>query len=351
MNIKKEKFGKINNDEIYEYTLSNSNKLSLSVITYGGIITKIMMSDRNGEEENITVNMKSLEEIIKARPFHGAIIGPVSGRISNGEYFDEDQRIKLTKNEEGNTLHGGLKGLDTKLWDATTENNEESVSLILKTKLLDGEDGFPGDINVVVRYTLNKENEIQIRYEATTNKRTLFNPTNHVYFNLSGNQDTNIGSHDLFIDAEFYAPTHEDDTPTGELKNVENTDFDLRKGNKLKNIFQSEDFEIKSKGGFDHPFVLNQNNEIPAVILIEGKSGRSVELFTDSESVVVYTHNHEQEPVSENKNEKKLAIHSGITLETQQLPDAVNHKYFGSIWLNPKEPFKSTTTFKFNIID
>src|SRR5699024_3227997 len=152
--------------------------------------------------------------------FHGAIIGPVSGRISNGEYFDEDQKVELTKNEEGNTLHGGLKGLDTKLWDATTENNEESVSLILKTKLLDGEDGFPGDIDVVVGYTLNKENEIQIRYEATTNKRTLFNPTNHVYFNLSGNQDTNIGSHDLFIDAEFYAPTHEDDTPTGELKNV-----------------------------------------------------------------------------------------------------------------------------------
>lgn len=349
MNIQKELFGEIDSKEVYEYTLTNSNGFSVSIITYGGIITKILAPDRDGNFENITVNVNSLEEIVAARPFHGAIIGRVGGRISNAGYMDGDTKVNLTVIEKGNTLHGGLNGLDTKLWGATTEETTDSSTLVLKTKLLDGEDGFPGEMDIVVKYTVNKNNELEIKYEGKTTKRTIFNPTNHVYFNLTGDQKNTIDTHDLQIDADFYVPTEEDDTPTGELVSVKNTGYDLRQGNKLDNIFQSEDKNIQAKGGLDNPFVLNKEKDAPSVTLVESKSGRLLELFTESKSVVVYTHNHEQAP--ETEDAETIGVHSGLALETQQLPDAVNHEDFGSIWLDPEEIFTSKTAFKFSVID
>lgn len=349
MNIQKELFGEIDSKEVYEYTLTNSSEFSISVITYGGIITKIMAPDRDGNLENITVNVNSLEEIVAARPFHGAIIGRVGGRISNAGYMDGDTRVDLTVIEKGNTLHGGKNGLDTKLWDATIEETTDFVTLVLETKLQDGEDGFPGEMDIVVKYTLHEDNKIEINYEGKTTKRTIFNPTNHLYFNLTGDQKNTIDSHSLQINADYYGPTKEDDTPTGELVHVENTGYDLRQGNKLENVFQSEDENIQAKGGLDNPFVLNKEKDIPAVTLIESESGRSLELFTEAKAVVVYTHNHEQVP--ETENAESIKVHSGLALEAQQLPDAVNHEAFGSIWLDPEETFTSKSTFKFNVID
>lgn len=349
MNIQKELFGEIDSKEVYEYTLTNSNGFSISIITYGGIITKILAPDRERNFENITVNVNSLEEIVAARPFHGAIIGRVGGRISNAGYMDGDTKVYLTVIEKGNTLHGGSNGLDTKLWNATIEEETDSSTLILKTKLLDGEDGFPGEMDIVVKYTINENNELEISYEGKTTKRTIFNPTNHVYFNLTGDQKNTIDTHDLQIDADHYGPTKEDDTPTGELVSVKNTGYDLRQGNKLENIFQSEDKNIQEKGGLDNPFVLNKKKDAPSVTLVESKSGRLLEVFTESKAVVVYTHNHEQAP--ETEDAETIEVHSGLALETQQLPDAVNHEDFGSIWLDPEDTFSSKTTFKFSVID
>lgn len=349
MELRKEKFGVIQHQTIDEYTLINSNSLSLSVITYGGIITKINMLNKRGEIEEITTNMTTLDEIVKARPFHGAIVGPIAGRISKARYLDEENYIELEKNENDNTLHSGSKGLDTKIWEASTQKTDDELQLILTTTLADGESGFPGNVDVRVTYSLNEENEIVITYEADTDKRTIFNPTNHVYFNLSGNYENNIYTHDIELNSSHYAPLEDDNIPTGEIKSVTDTAFDLREGIQLGNVISSKEKEISSRNGLDHPFLIDHHSKNPIVRLSHNESGRVLEVETDCDAIVIYTHNHVQE--SETGADRLLGMHTGVTLETQQLPDAVNKSNFGSIWLEPEENFVSSTTFKFSFID
>ncbi len=343
MQIEKKRFGAVNGKEVFEYTLKNSNNYSISVITYGAILTKLMMPDKEGKVENITVNFTSLDEIVASRPFHGAIIGSVSGRISGASYKDGDAEVVLEQNENGNNLHSGFTGIDQHVWQATTEESDNQAALILKTVSSDGESGFPGDLEVKVTYTLNEQNEVGIAYEAQTNKRTLFNPTNHVYFNLNGDSDTLIHNHKLQVSSEQFAVLDEENIPTGELRAVKGTDFDLRQLRFLEEVLQSSDEQIKDRDGYDHPFVLNKAANRPAVVLKEEESGRVLKIKTDAEAVVIFTHNSEKVPVTE--NEKVLPVHAGITLETCALPDAVNQKNFGSIWLEPGKTFKSATVF------
>lgn len=347
MEINKEVYGELKGKEVYEYTLSNSNGYSLSVITYGGIITKLMMPDKEGNVENITVNFETLEEIAQSRPFHGAIIGPVSGRISGASYKDGNLEVLLDQNENGNNLHSGLTGIDQHIWNASTEEDDNQVSLILNTTSLDGESGFPGDLEVTVTYSLNEKNEVTISYEAKTNKRTLFNPTNHVYFNLNGSSEELIHNHELQVNSEKFAVLDDENIPTGELRAVDGTDFDLREFRSLADVLASEEEQIKDRTGYDHPFILSKDSNTPAVVLREESSGRVLKMKTDEDAVVIFSHNSEKVPVT--KNEQTLPVHSGITLETCALPDAVNQEGFGSVWLEPGETFQSTTVFSIEV--
>lgn len=347
MEITKEVFGELNGKEVLEYTLTNSKGYSLSVTNYGAIITKLMMPDKEGNAENITVNFETLDEIVASRPFHGAIIGPVSGRISGAAYKDGHLEILLEKNENGNNLHSGSTGIDQHIWNATTKEDGNQASLILNTVSLDGESGFPGDLEVTVTYSLNEKNEVALSYEAKTNKRTLFNPTNHVYFNLNGNSQELIHNHELQVNSEKFAVLDDENIPTGELRAVEGTDFDLRKSRSLEEVLNSKDDQIKARKGYDHPFVLNKEVESPAIILEEPNSGRVLELKTDESAIVIYTHNSEKAPVSDSEN--TLPIHAGITLETCALPNAVNQEGFGSVWLEPGETFHSTTVVSLKV--
>ena len=347
MEIKKEVFGILNNEEIYEYTLKNSHDLSLSVISYGGIITKIKMPDRNGIVEEVTINVDNLDEMVANRPFHGALIGPVTGRISKGQYFEGEKRIQLDQNEGENTLHSGENGLDNKVWKVETEEQDQQITLILRSQLKDGEGGFPGNVDVTIRYSLNEAGEVTIRYEATTDKTTLFNPTNHVYFNLNGNNKETIYNHEFQLESEHYAVLDVENLPTGELKSVDQTDFDFREAETLDCLLETTDKQITSRGGIDHPFVLNQDKLATAAKLYHPNSGRLLQMSTNSDAVVVYTHNHEQSLGEQ--VDQKLGKHSGIALETSLLPDAVNQEGFGSIWLKPNEKFSAETTYKFSI--
>ncbi len=347
MEIKKELFGELESTKVFEYTLANNNGYSLSVTTYGAIITKLMMPDKEGTIENITVNFETLDEIVQSRPFHGAIIGPVSGRISKASYQDGEKEIVLEKNENGNNLHSGFTGIDQHVWTATTKEEENQVSLILNTTSPDGESGFPGDIEVIVTYTLNEQNEVAISYEAKTNKRTLFNPTNHVYFNLNGHKQELIHNHKLKVNSDKFAVLDDENIPTGELREVDGTDFDLREFRTLSEVLASEEEQIKDRTGYDHPFVLNQDKNTPAVVLKEESSGRVLKMRTDEEAVVIFTHNSEKVPVTD--KETTLPVHAGITLETCALPDAVNQEGFGSVWLEPGETFQSTTVFSLEV--
>lgn len=347
MEIKKEVFGVFNNEEIYEYTLKNSHNLSLSVISYGGIITKIKMPDRKGMVEDVTINVETFDEIVRDRPFHGALIGPVTGRISNGQYFEGEKRIQLEQNEGKNTLHSGENGFDNKVWTVKVEKQAQKITLILRSKFKDGESGFPGNVDVTVYYSLNENDEITIRYEATTDQTTLFNPTNHVYFNLSGNNKEPIYNHELQLASDYYAVLDAQNLPTGELKSVGETAFDFREAKTFGFLLETTDEQITSRGGIDHPFVLNQEKTAKAAKLYHKESGRLLQLATTSDAVVLYTHNHEQS-LGE-LGDRKIEKHSGIALETSLLPDAVNHEGFGSIWLEPNEKFSAETTYTFSV--
>jgi aldose 1-epimerase len=347
MQVQKEIFGTLKNEDVFEYTLTNSNNVSLSVLTYGAIISKLQMPDKNGQVEDITMNVKTLGEMVETRPFHGAIIGRVSGRIANGEYTNGTKEVSLDQNEGENTLHGGHTGIDQHLWKAETEEYEDQTSLILTTVSPDGEGGFPGDVTVTVTYTLTEQNEVKLKYEATTNKRTLFNPTNHVYFNLNGDYNEPIYNHDIQVNSDKFAVLDDENIPTGELKDVDGTGFDMRTLTNVESVVKSADQQIVDRNGLDHPFVLNKEKDTPEAVLKEKDSGRVLKMKTDADAVVIFTHNSAQEPA--NEDEEILPVHGGITLETCVLPDAVNQENFGSIWLVPGEEFSSETTFTLSV--
>ncbi|MDN6730799.1 MAG: galactose mutarotase [Atopostipes suicloacalis] len=344
MEVNKRLKGYFEDEEVYEYTLKNKNNLSLSVVSYGGITTEIKMPDRKGKFEDITVHLDDLEEMIEDRPYHGAIIGPVAGRIRGGHYFDGEKKVQLDQNEGEKTLHGGSAGLDRKNWAVKVLEKEEEVTLLLTTIHKDLESGFPGNLSVSVSYTLNEANELIIGYEAVSDEKTIFSPTNHVYFNLAGEQKEPIYHHFLELASDYYVSITEDGLITGEVCKVEGTDYDFTEMKSLEFLPESQEKEIKEHDGLDHAFLLREKPEEAAAKIYHEKSGRMVEMYTDTEAVVVYTHNHEQ--VSQTKTIPK---HTGITLETSGIADAMAYEKFHSILLDKDEEFHSKTRFIFSL--
>ncbi|MFL2095389.1 aldose epimerase family protein [Marinilactibacillus psychrotolerans] len=349
MNITTNFFGMFQNQEVVEYTLSNSKGVSLSAIPYGAIVTKIVTPDKNGEKANITLNVESLEDMVAHRPFYGATIGRVAGRITDGQYIVEGQQIQLDVNEKGNQLHGGPAGLDTKLWKAKTKNEEDYASLIFSYKSLAGENGYPGNLEVEVEYRLTEKNEWKILYTAHTDATTLFNPTNHIYFNLTGNIKQPILDHKLQLFSSKFGMLGDRNLPTGVLKDSSGTAFDFSESKLVREAVLSDDPQIKLVSGLDHPFVLDQGDGAVQAILSEEKSGRQVILSTEESCVVIYTHNKEMDAFQIKGDPAKQ--YAGITLETQILPDAVNQSEFGDIVLHPDETYHSQTTYRFDVIE
>ncbi|WP_208559258.1 aldose epimerase family protein [Marinilactibacillus kalidii] len=342
-------FGLYLNQEITEYTVTNKNGVALSAIPYGAIVTKIVTPDKSGQEADITLNVETLEDMIAHRPFYGATIGRVAGRITDGQYKIEGKQVQLEVNEKGNQLHGGPAGLDTKLFKVETKETAEAISLLFTYKSLDGEEGFPGNLTVTVEYQLNEQNEWTIRYTANTDQTTLFNPTNHIYFNLTGDIKKPIVTHTLQLASTKHGTLGERNLPTGELVSSIGTSFDFSKPKLLKEAILSDEPQISSLSGLDHPFVLENRGSEPQAILTNQESGRKVEMHTDENSVVIYTHNAEMDAFSIQGEPARQ--YAGITLETQALPDAVNHDGFGNIVLQPNETYQSETVYRFGLIE
>lgn len=348
MEIKTKLFGMFQNQEVTEYTLVNSNGLSLSAIPYGAIVTKIVTPDKNGEKANITLNVETLEDMVAHRPFYGATIGRVAGRITDGQYTVDGQEVQLDVNEKGNQLHGGPTGLDTKLWQAETKREADHASIIFTYKSLAGEDGYPGTLDVQVEYRLTDDNEWMILYTAKTDKTTLFNPTNHIYFNLTGDIKQPILDHTLQLASSKHGILGDRNLPTGSLEDSFGTAFDFSKPKLVREAVLSDDPQIKPLSGLDHPFVLDQKDKAVQAILSEEKSGRQVTMSTEENSVVIFTHNKEMDAF--NIQGEPVKQYAGITLETQVLPDAVNQSGFGNIVLHPDETYHSQTTYRFGLI-
>ena len=347
MFISKELFGRINGQQVYEYTFKNSNGIEMSCLNYGCAITRIIAPDRRGKPENIVLGFRDLASYQANSICAGVAIGRVAGRIKNAQFELEGKNYTLAANSGKHHLHGGQQGFHHVVWDAAVvEKPEESIIQFSYTSG-DGEEGYPGTLIVIITYTLNNKNELVISYQGQSDQTTLFNPTNHSYFNLSGNLKQDISEHILKINSSGFWELGADMLPTGKLIDVKNTVFDFRTGRKIIEGLNSKHVQNKIAGqGYDHPYVLNSNyNE--EIVLYDEKSGRSMVVETDAVGVVLYTGN--QIPGDLNIGGAKSRPYLGLCLETQRPPDAIHHTDFPSCILNKNQAFSTATKFTFGV--
>lgn len=346
MKLTESVFGLLDGKEVLEYTLTNENGVSISAIPYGAAVTKIVTPDKNGKLENITLYVTNLEDIVKHRPYYGASIGRVAGRITKGQYTLDGVDHQLDVNEGNNLLHGGPDGIDAQLWDVEKVVTDTEGKLIFSYEDPAGKNGFPGNMKLKVTFTLTANDEWVIDYDAETDAPTLFTPTNHVYFNLTGDVTQTILDHELQIASEKHGTLNGENLPTGKLEVSAGTPFDFSKSKSLRETILSDDPQLKSINGLDHPFLLKETEDAKT-ILFDPESGREVKVYTDMNSIVVFSHNAEMDAF--HIEGEPARVHAGITLETQTLPDAINHPGFGDIVVRPEKAFHSQTTYKFGV--
>ncbi|MHC1762574.1 MAG: aldose epimerase family protein [Negativicutes bacterium] len=341
-------FGTLNSsDNVYEYTLKNANGLEVSCLDYGCAVTKIMTPDRGGNFENIVLGFQDLAAYEKNPIFAGVVVGRVAGRIKGAKFELDGKTHILTCNEGENQLHGGMKGFHKVLWNAEIIDQEKETTLQFSYTSADGEEGYPGTLTTKVTYTLTNNNELLICYQGQSDKTTLFNPTNHTYFNLSGNLKRDICQHSLKMQSSTFLELSEQLLPTGRVLDVKETAFDFRKGQKLMVGIISNDVQNKIAGqGYDHAFVLDSNNS-GEIVLHEEESGRSLVIETDAAGLVLYTGNHI--PNELDFYEKKSERYMGICIETQLPPDAIHHPNFPSCVLEKDQIFITKTKYTFGL--
>jgi aldose 1-epimerase len=335
------------------FTLSNEEGTEVKITNYGGIITSLMVADKDGELEDIVLGFDSLEGYLQEGvPYFGAIIGRYANRIANAAFELDGQRYQLAANDGPNHLHGGEQGFDKVLWDAESFEGEEGVGVRLQYLSKDGEEGYPGNLSVEVSYTLTNDNELKIDYTATTDKPTVVNLTNHAYFNLAGHDHGTIIDHLVMIKAEEFLPVDENLIPTGELRPVKDTPFDFTKATLVGRKINKKDHEQIARGqGYDHCWVLNgEEGEMKlAASVHEPASGRYMEVHTTKPGIQFYTGNFLDGSL---RGKGALYSHrSGLCLETQYFPDSPNQPHFPSAELRPGETYQTQTIYTFSVKD
>lgn len=347
--IEKRLFGKMpNGEEVFEYTLRNSDKMEVSVITYGGIIKTLLVPGKKGQLTDVVLGHDNLQEYIENNPYFGAIVGRYGNRIAKGRFSLDDKTYQLATNNLGNHLHGGIVGFDKVLWHA--EVVQRGAEMVLKMTYLskDMEEGYPGNLEVTVIYQLTEENEMVIEYSAKTDKKTIVNLTSHSYFNLSDNS-SDILSHQLQINATQYLPVDPTLIPL-ELAPVASTPFDFRSLKVIGVDIDLEDDQLKNGSGFDHCWVLDESEEPMnlAATLYEPTSGRVMEVYTEEPGIQFYSGNFLDGSI-EGKYGKAYERRSGLCLETQHYPDSPNRPDFPSTVLNAGEVYGTKTIYKFSV--
>jgi aldose 1-epimerase len=336
---------------VEEYTLTNANGMEVKIITYGGIITSIRVPDRNGEMANVTLGFNNLQDYETRNPYFGNITGRYANRIANATFELEGNTYTLAANNGPNTLHGGTVGFDKRVWEATSVEAEGEVGLQLSYLSPDGEEGYPGNLDVSVTYTLTDNNEIRMDYTATTDAPTVVNLTNHAYFNLAGEGTGHIYDHILMIDADRYTPVDATLIPTGELAPVEGTPFDFRVPRAIASGQRSNHEQIVLGRGYDHNFVLNREDMNDTSMMLaarvyEPDSGRILEVWTTEPGIQFYAGNFLDGTLLGTSGHLYRQS-DGFALETQHFPDSPNQADFPSTVLNPDETYQTTTIYKF----
>lgn len=346
--FEKTSFGKMPDGQTVEkYTLRNASGMEIDVITYGGIITRWTAPNKNGSYEDIVLGFDDLQQYLNGNPYFGALIGRYGNRIAKGKFSLDGETYTLATNDGENHLHGGEKGFDKVVWQAKAESTAEGASLELTYNSADGEEGYPGKLDVKVTYTLTGNNELDVRYEATTDKPTIVNLTQHSYFNLSGDFTQSILDHELFLDADAYLPVDAGLIPTGELRKVAGTPFDFKQPKVIGKEINAENEQLKLGKGYDHCWVLNQEagNYGLAASAYHPGTGRFLEVYTDEPGIQFYSGNFLDGTLPAQKG-GTYGLRSGFCLETQHYPDTPNQEGFPSVRLNPGETYSSRTTFK-----
>jgi aldose 1-epimerase len=336
-------FGNYEGKKVVEYTLKNSSGIEVSIINYGGIVTRLIVPDRNGSMGDVVLGFESFDGYLqKNEPYFGALVGRYANRIAHAKFNLDGKLYTLAANDHGNTLHGGIKGFDKVIW-ATEKRGDSSLELIYQSK--DGEEGFPGNLNVHVLYTLGQDNSLKIDYTATSDKATPVNLTNHCYFNLSAGNDSTILTHQLQINANNFTPVNNLLIPTGRIEQVKGTAMDFMVP---KNVGLDID---KIKGGYDHNWILNRSGaglEFAAA-LYDSASGRRMEVLTTEPGIQFYSGNFLNGTLTHTMKAQKYVQHGALCLETQHYPDSPNQPSFPNTILKPGETYRETTVYKFSV--
>ena len=337
-------FGTFEQKPVTEYTITNAKGMQVSVINYGGTVTKLITPDKNGIMGDVVTGFESLDGFLqKGVPYFGALIGRYGNRIANAKFTLDGKAYTLAGNNKGNSLHGGNKGFDKVYWNIDKQG-DSSLKLTYQSK--DGEEGYPGNLNVEVIYTLTGDNSLKIEYTATADKATPVNLTNHAYFNLSAGKDSTILNHQLELNADKYTPVNDALIPTGKIENVKGGPMDFTTSKMI-----GKDLAAVKGDGYDHNWVLNRNGNGPERVaaLYEPNSGRYMEVFTTEPGIQFYSGNFLDGTLTNTKNGQKYVKHAALCLETQHFPDSPNEPAFPTTILKPGETYKQTTIYKFSV--
>lgn len=336
------------------YTLINSQGAQVSITNYGGIVTRIVVPDREGRMGDVALGYDMVEKYVAgASPYFGALIGRYGNRIANGKFTLDGKPCTLaTNNAPGGipcALHGGNIGFDKVLWDATPLLAKDAAGLKLRYLSKDGEEGYPGNLDVTVTYWFNNNNELRIEYEATTDKATPVNLTNHSYFNLAGEGSGTILGHVLTLNASAYTPVNKGLIPNGKIDPVAGTPFDFTTPRAIGDRVNADNEQLKFGGGYDHNFVLDrpENGLSKAAEVYEPVTGRVMEVFTEEPAIQFYCGNF-LDGANVGKSNRPYACRTGFALETQHSPDSPNQPDFPSTILRPGQRYQTATAYRFS---
>ncbi|HEY6987852.1 MAG TPA: aldose epimerase family protein [Bryobacteraceae bacterium] len=345
----KQPFGTADGQQVFLYTLTNASGMEVKITNYGGTITSLKAPDRNKKFADVVLGFEKLDQYTaKSNTGHfGALIGRYGNRIAHGIFQLNGHTYHVPVNDGPNSLHGGIRGFDRRVWRGKEISTDQGPGLELRYTSEDGEEGYPGKLEVTVRYTLDDKNALHIDYSATTNKDTVVNLTNHTYFNLGGAGNGSILDEKLMLNADRFTPVDSTLIPTGKIQPVAETPFDFRKATEIGSRINQDDEQLKFGRGYDHNFVLNHPGDLSAVAarVEDANSGRVLEMHTDQPGIQFYTGNFLDGSVSGIGG--PFTHRSALCLETQHYPDSPNHPDFPSTILRAGQRFHSVTIFQF----
>lgn len=344
--ISKELFGETAGQKVYLYTLTNSKGMQVKVINYGGSIADIITPDRNKEMGSVVLGFDSLKSYTgRSNALMGAVVGRVANRIANKKFTLDGKEYVLTS-----YLHGGVHGFDKKIWNIEELPGKKEVAVKMTYFSQDGEEGYPGNVQVTITYTLTRRNELSIDYTATTDRATPLVLTNHTYFNLSGGKDNKALNTELSILSDQYLESGKEGIPTGKFIDVKGTPFDFTRPRKIGERIMEDNEQLRMGNGYDIAYVLrNQTGKLAlAASAYEPLSGRAMQVYTTEPGVIFYTANHLSERII-GRGGKPFAKNGAFCLETQHFPDSPNQPEFPNTILRPGETFRSHTVYKFSV--